>query len=185
MKSNINWSLQCITTTVSLFIFFLQAQSTSLSFSSLLDNGLNYCNLYKLLSGQFLFSTWITSIFFIFIFIFFEWGGDPWWMPNASKGAKRIKSITSFYQNPKSATESFLRDAVLPQPADSPQRRASWRWPTSGPVSATEWLPATPDKPEQRNIYSEILSIFPPFDLVALNFSLTFMNVTFSSDLNT
>lgn len=32
--------------------FTHQAQSTSLAFSSLLDDGLNYCILYKLLSGE-------------------------------------------------------------------------------------------------------------------------------------
>lgn len=65
MRSNINWSHQCFTTNVSSFIFYLQAQSTSLGFTSLLDNGLNYCNLYKLLSGQFFFLNMNYFLFFL------------------------------------------------------------------------------------------------------------------------
>lgn len=36
----------------SCFVCLRQAQSTSLEFTSLLDDGLNYCNLYDLLTGE-------------------------------------------------------------------------------------------------------------------------------------
>jgi len=43
-------------------VSFLQGQSVCLNFTTLLDDGLNYCNLYNLLSGERTTqTTWIVS----------------------------------------------------------------------------------------------------------------------------
>lgn len=46
----------------SCFVCLRQAQSTSLEFTSLLDDGLNYCNLYDLLTGERALTPFLSSL---------------------------------------------------------------------------------------------------------------------------